>query len=165
MLGIRWFQENGSLSISPEDLIFHINFLSVLKISKTFVFFFRTSNEYSKKYRQGSVFTTDPWKRILKTDPCPYLVKYSLDVLKKKTKVLDIFNTDNKCFFKNNIESSPQEIWIRIRFLEINGSPSLLWKSYQFSFISNMCSFENNLLRRPPLILKIRLGTFHKFLF
>ena len=29
-------------------------------------------------------------------------------------------------FYKNsNIESSPQEIWIRICFLEINGSPSL----------------------------------------
>ena len=35
-------------------------------------------------------------------DPCSYLVKYSLDVLKKKTKVLDIFyiNTDKKCFMK-----------------------------------------------------------------
>ena len=42
-----------------------------------------------------------------------------------KTKVLDIFNKDKKCLIKNNIESSPQEIWIRIRFLEINGSPSL----------------------------------------
>ena len=29
-------------------------------------------------------------------DPCPYLVKYSLDILKKKTKVLDIFNMDKK---------------------------------------------------------------------
>ena len=45
-------------------------------------------------------------------DPCPYLVKYSLDVIKKKTKFLDIFNTDKKSFIKNNIESSPQEIWI-----------------------------------------------------
>ena len=43
-----------------------------------------------------------------------------------KTKVLDIFNTDKKCLIKNNIESSPQEIWIRIRFLEISGYPSLL---------------------------------------
>ena len=31
-----------------------------------------------------------------KTDPCPYLVEYSLDVLDKNTKVLDIFNTDRK---------------------------------------------------------------------
>ena len=54
-----------------------------------------------------------------------YLVKYSLDVFKKKTKVFDIFNTDKRLFIKNNIESSPREIWIRIRFLEINGSPSL----------------------------------------
>ena len=39
-----------------------------------------------------------------KTDLCPYLVKYSVDVLKKKTKVLDILNTDKKCFIKNNIK-------------------------------------------------------------
>ena len=43
-------------------------------------------------------------------DPCLCLDKYSLDVIKKKTKVLDIFNTDKKCFIKNNIDSSPQEI-------------------------------------------------------
>ena len=59
-------------------------------------------------------------------DPCPYLFKYSLHVLKKKIKILDIFNTDIKWFKKINIESSPPEIWIRIHFLEINGSPSLL---------------------------------------
>ena len=42
----------------------------------------------------------DPFsKQILKTDPCPYLVNYSLDVL-KKTKALDIFNTDKKMFYK-----------------------------------------------------------------
>ena len=39
----------------------------------------------------------------LKTDPCPYLVKYSHDVLKKKTNVLDIINTDKKYFIKNNM--------------------------------------------------------------
>ena len=77
-------------------------------MSQTFVFFLRTS------------------QLIFKTDPCPNLVKYSLVVLKKKTKVLDIFDTDKICFIKSNIESSPQEIWIRIHFLEINGSPSLL---------------------------------------
>jgi hypothetical protein len=54
---------------------------------------------------------------------CPYLVKYKLDVLKKKTTVLYIFNTDEKCSIKNNIELSLEEIWIRIHFLEINGSP------------------------------------------
>ena len=68
--------------------------MAVLEISKTLVFFLRTSGEYSKRYEQGFVFTTDPSKRILKTVPCPYLVKYSLDVLKKKTKDLDIFDTD-----------------------------------------------------------------------
>ena len=29
-------------------------------------------------------------------------------------------------FYKNNKASSPKDIWIRIRFLEINGSQSLL---------------------------------------
>jgi hypothetical protein len=29
-------------------------------------------------------------------------------------------------FDKKNIELTPPEIWIRIRFLEINGSPSLV---------------------------------------
>ena len=55
-----------------------------------------------------------------------YLFEYSPAVLKKKTKILDIFYTDKKCFMEINIESSPPEIWIRIRFLEINGSPSLI---------------------------------------
>ena len=40
-------------------------------------------------------------KKPLQTDPYPYLVKYSPDVLKKKTKVLDIFNTDKKCPYKD----------------------------------------------------------------
>ena len=35
-------------------------------------------------------------------DPCPYLVKYSIDVLKKETKVFDIFNTDKKCFMETD---------------------------------------------------------------
>ena len=35
---------------------------------------------------------------LIKTDPYPNLVKYSLDVLKKKTKVLDIINTGKTCF-------------------------------------------------------------------
>ena len=107
-------------------LIFIKHFLSVLKISKTFVFFLRTSGEYSKKYWQGSVFTMGPWKRILKTDPCPYLVQYYLDVLKKKTKVLYILNTNKKCFMKINIESRTLEIWLRICFHIGSGSPSLV---------------------------------------
>ena len=61
----------------------------------------------------------------MSTDPCLYFFEYSPEVLKKKTKVLDIFNTDKKCLIENNIELRPQEIWIRIRFLGINGSPSL----------------------------------------
>ena len=57
----------------------------------------------------------------LKTDPCRYVLKYSLDVLKKKTKVLDMFNTE--CFMKIDKESSPPETWIRIRFHNGSGSP------------------------------------------
>ena len=53
----------------------------------------------------------------MKRDPCPYLVKYLPDVLKKKAKVLDIFNIDKTCFLKINAKSSPHEIWISIRFL------------------------------------------------
>ena len=52
---------------------------------------------------QGSIFTTDPSKRILKSDPCPNPVNYSPDVHKKETKVLDIFNTE-KSFIKINVE-------------------------------------------------------------
>ena len=69
------------------------------------------------RYEQGSVFTTDPWKWILKTDPYPNLVKYSLNVLKKITKALDFFNTDKSCFLKINVELSPLGIW-RIRITD-----------------------------------------------
>ena len=62
----------------------------------------------------------------MKTNPCIYFFEHSPDVLKKKTKVLDIFITGKKCFIKTNIESSPQKIWIRIRLLKMNGSPSLI---------------------------------------
>ena len=62
-----------------------IKFLSILKISKLFVFFLRTSSEYLTRYGQGSV---------VKIDPCLFFFEYSPYVLKKKTKILDIFNTD-----------------------------------------------------------------------
>ena len=75
----------------------------------------------------------------MKTVPCLYFYEYSPDVLKKKSKVLDIFYTDKKCFMKINIESSPPEIWIRIHFLEINGSLSLVVK------------YTNNLLREKGI--------------
>ena len=52
----------------------------------------------------------------MKTDPYLYFFEYSPDVPKKKTKVLDIVNTNKKCFLKINIESSPKEIWKMIRF-------------------------------------------------
>ena len=107
-------------------LIFIKHFLSVLKISKIFVFFLRTSSEYLTRYGQGSVFKIRFQGSVVKTDPCLYFFEYSPDVLKKKTKVLDIFNTDKKCLMKINIESSPPEIWIRIRFHNGSGSPSLV---------------------------------------
>ena len=61
----------------------------------------------------------------MKTDPCLYFFKYSPEVIEKKTKVLDIFNTRKKYFMKINIESSPPEKWIRIRFHNEFGSPTL----------------------------------------
>ena len=105
---IRLFQENGFLSISPEDLdsrLFFIkHYLSVLKISK--------SSEYLTRYGQGPVFKIRFEGSVVKTDPCLYFCEYSPDVLKKKTKVLDIFNTKKKDFVKINIESSAQEIYV-----------------------------------------------------
>ena len=50
--------------------------MSVLKISKTCVFYIRTSDEYLTSYEKRSVLT----------DPYPNLVKYSPAVLKKKKK-------------------------------------------------------------------------------
>ena len=135
-------------------IFFVKHFLSVLKISKIFVFCLRTSSEYLTRYWQGSVFKIRFQGSVEITDSCPYFIKYSPDVLKKKIKVLDIFNTDKKCFKKKNIESSPPEIWIRIRFLEINGSPSLVLTTYIFFIIiglnilrlkDNDGSFKNDL--------------------
>ena len=74
--------------------------MSVSKISKTFVFFLRTSIEYLTRYGQGSVFKIHFQGFVEKNDPCQYLFEYSPDVFKKKTKVLDIFNTDKKMFYK-----------------------------------------------------------------
>ena len=62
----------------------------------------------------------------MKTDLCLYFFEYIPDVLKKKTKDLDIFIKEKKYFMKINIDSCPLEIWKRIRFLEINGSPSMV---------------------------------------
>ena len=111
----------------------------VLKAFKTFVFFLSTSSEYLTSYGQESVFKIRLQGSVVKTVPCLYFFKYSPDVLKKKIKVLDIFYMDKKCFMKINIESSSPEIWIRIHFLEINGSPSLVVK------------YTNNLLREKGI--------------
>ena len=35
---------------------------------------------------------------------CQYLVQYTPDTLKKKTKVLETFSTDKECFMKINVE-------------------------------------------------------------
>jgi len=61
-MGIHFFQENGSLSTSPEDLILHFfgkHVLSVLEISKRNVFFLGTSSEYLIRYGQGSVLESE----------------------------------------------------------------------------------------------------------
>ena len=88
-----------------DSILFFIkHFLFVLKISKTFVFFLRTSSEYSTRYGQESVLKIC-FQGYVVTDPCPYLFEYSPDVLKKKIRVLDLFNfnTDKKYFIKNSI--------------------------------------------------------------
>ena len=81
VMEIRLFQENGSLSISPEDLIICIllfveHFLSVIRISKTFVLFLRTSSEYLTRYGQ------DPFLRTVFKDPLKkrILVYISLNI-------------------------------------------------------------------------------------
>ena len=51
----------------------------------------------------------------MKTDPCPYLVKYLNGVIKKKTKAIDIFNSDKKGVIKIVIKLNPQEIWTMVR--------------------------------------------------
>ena len=76
-------------------LIFIKHILSVLKISKTFVFFLKTSSEYLTRYEQGFVF-----KIRFKNGSCLYFFVYSTDVFKKKTKILDIFYTDNFFLWK-----------------------------------------------------------------
>ena len=35
---------------------------------------------------EDPLISTDPWKQILKTDPCLYFFEYSPDVLKRKQK-------------------------------------------------------------------------------
>ena len=67
---IHLFQETGYLFISPGNMILYIHFLSVLKISKTFVSFLRTSSEYLTRYGQGSVFKIRFQGSVVKTDPC-----------------------------------------------------------------------------------------------
>ena len=56
----------------------------------------------------------------MKTDPFSYIFEYSPEFL--KTRVIDICNTDKKCFIKIIVELSPRDIG----FLEIKGSPSLV---------------------------------------
>ena len=72
--------------------------MPVLKISETFVFFLKVSSEYLTRYGQGSVFKIHFQGSVVKTGPCIYFFEYSPDVLKKKTKVLDIINMDKKIY-------------------------------------------------------------------
>ena len=50
----------------------------------------------------------DPFLRSVFKDPCLYFFEYSPDVLKKKTKVLDISNTDKRYIMKININQVPR---------------------------------------------------------
>ena len=79
----QWWESGSVVKTNPYPYLWR-TFLSVLKISKTYVFFLT-------RYRQGSV---------VKTDPSLYFFEYSSEVLKKKTKVLDILNTDKHCYIK-----------------------------------------------------------------
>ena len=143
--GSVYFKKTNPYPYLLRTFVKHI--LSVLKISKKFVFFVWTSREYLTRYGQGSVFLKICFQGSVEiTDPCLYLFKYSPDVLKKE-KVLYIFNTDKKCFIKMNIELSLPEIWIRIRFLEINGSPSLLIRQYQIWLLFD-CVYLSKALNR-----------------
>ena len=47
---------------------------------------------------------------VEKTDPFLYSLKYSPGVLKKKKKVLDVFNTDKKCFMKIKIKQGQKVV-------------------------------------------------------
>ena len=58
------------------------------------------SSEYLTRYGQGLVFKIFFQGSVVKMDPCPYLFEYSPDFLKKKTRVLDIFNTAKNPFLK-----------------------------------------------------------------
>ena len=83
---------DGDPFISRKRILIHISkgldsililikhFLFVLKISKKIFFF---------KERQGNIYRD---MNIF----CPYLVKYSPDILMKKTKKIDILKADNK---------------------------------------------------------------------
>ena len=96
---------------------FYINFHKTFFVP--FIFFLRTSNKYLTRHGQVSVFKI----RFVKTDPCLYFFENSPDVLKKKTKVLNIFNTDKNVLWK---VIKKKVLQIRIRFYNGSGSPSLI---------------------------------------
>ena len=88
---------------------------------------------------------------VITIDPCPYLLKYSPDV-PKKTKLFYILNTDKKYFIKENVESSLR-IWVRIRFLEINGSPSLVHTKHKLIEIKKTASSIKFFQRQIKMLL------------
>ena len=57
------------------------------------------SREYLMKFGQGSVFKIRFQGSVVEMNPFSYLIKYQPDVLKKKTKVLDILNINKE--YKN----------------------------------------------------------------
>ena len=91
----------------------------------------------------GICINTDPWKCILKTDPCPNLIRCPPFVFKKKTKYIDIFNTDKRCFMKIDIRIDKNLFsWNkRIRILDLLSNPWTVIKQYNH-FIYTEKEFE-----------------------
>ena len=86
VMEIRLFQESGSLSIPPEDLILHFFLVNMFcpywKYLKELFLFLGTSSEYLTRYGQGSVLKIRFQGSAEIADPCLYFFEYSPDVLK-----------------------------------------------------------------------------------
>ena len=119
-------------------------------------------------------------KRLL----CPYLLKDSPGVVKKKTNVLDIFYTDKKCSLN---KVGLQKIWTReppmgsgiyISLIVMSGSfVHIFWRCYlKFIFIKHFCPYKryldlcfllknvkclyNEIWTKEPFLFKLRLPNF-----
>ena len=101
------------------------------------------------------------WKWILKTDPCPYLIKYLPDALKKKTKVLDIFNMDKKCTIKTSGDMDKDPFsWNKWICIIIKGFFTIEYvvrlfaspRKYKFMKVSSVLSHFHILQKIDPCI-------------